>query len=185
MGKKGKESISSTSTSNSRNETPNEKKRIERFHIRVISKHRKIDTLFDSGSEANLIYENIIKILNLETITHHKPYPLGWVCENAQFQVTRKCKLKFTITANFIDEVELHVVPLDVCGIVLGSSYLYDRKYIFHRHENKYHLFKDGVEYIVRDHSKKLNVSLVNVGQMKRLANSRKNICASNDQTQE
>ena len=130
----------------------------------MIPKHSKIDTLFDSGSWANLISENIVKILNLETIPHHKPYPLGWVCDNAQLQVTRKYKLRFAITKNFIDEVELDVVPLDICGIVLGSLYLYDRKYIFHRHENKYHLFKDGVEYIVRVHSKKLNLSLVNVG---------------------
>jgi len=97
------------------------------------------------------------------------------VCGNAQLQVTRKCKLKFTITANFIDEVELDVVPLDICVIVLGNPYLYDIKSIFQRHENKYHLFKDGVEYIVRAHSKKLNLSLVNVGQMKRLVNSSKN----------
>ena len=93
------------------------------------------------------------------------------MCDNAQLHVTRKCKLKFAITANFIDEVELDVVPLDICGIVLGSPYLYDRKVIFHRHENKYHLFKDGLEYIMRAHSKKLNLSLVNVGQMKILVN--------------
>jgi len=80
----------------------------------VISKHRKIDTLFDSGSQANLISENIVKSLNLETIPHHKPYPLGWVCDNAQLQETRKCKLKFSITTNFIDEVELDVVLLDM-----------------------------------------------------------------------
>ena len=57
--------------------------------------------------------------------------------------MTRKCILKFSITANFIDEVELDVVPLDICGIVLGSRYLHDRKTIFHRHENKYHLYKN------------------------------------------
>ena len=119
--------------------------------------------------------QNIVKILNLETIPHHKAYPLGWVCDNAQFQVTRKCKLKFTITANFIDEVELDVVPSDICGIVLGNPYLCDIKAIFHRHENKYHFFKYGVEYIVTAHSKKLNLSLVNAGQMKRLVNSRNN----------
>jgi hypothetical protein len=64
---------------------------------------------------------------------------------------------------------------LDICGIVLGSPYLYDRKEIFHRHENKYHLFKNGVEYIVRAHTKKMNLSLVNAGQMKRLVNASKN----------
>ena len=97
------------------------------------------------------------------------------MCDNAQLQVTRKCKLKFAITANFIDEVEFDVVSLDIFDIVLGSMYLYDRKALFHRHENKYHLLKYGVEYIMRVHSKKLNLSLVNAGQMKRLVNSSKN----------
>jgi hypothetical protein len=111
----------------------------------------------------------------LETIPHPKPYPLGWICDNAKLQVTRRCKLRFAITAHFVDEVELDVIPLDICGIVLGSPYLYDRKAIFHLHENKYHLFKNGVEYIVRAHTKKINLSLVNAGQMKRLVNASKN----------
>jgi hypothetical protein len=112
----------------------------------------------------------------LETIPHPKRYPLGWICDNAKLQVTRRCKLRFAITANFVDEVELDVIPLDICGIVLGSPYLYDRKAIFHHHENKYHLFKDGGEYIVRPHTKKMNLSLVNAGQMKRLVNASKNL---------
>ena len=58
----------------------------------------------------------------METIPHPKPYPLGWVCENAKLQVTRKIKLKFIINVNFIDEVEIDVVPLDICGIFFGKS---------------------------------------------------------------
>jgi len=83
--------------------------------------------------------------------------------------------LRFAIIANFIDEVELDVVSLDICGMVLGIPYLYDRKPIVHQPKNKYDLFKNGLEYIVRDHSKKTNLSLINSGQMKRLVNSRKN----------
>jgi hypothetical protein len=105
-----------------------ERKRSELFHIRVISKHTKIDTLFDSGSQANLISEEIVKTLGLETKPHPKPYPLGWVCEDAKLQVSKQCKLRFAITSKFIDEVELDVVPLDICGIVLGSPYLYDKE---------------------------------------------------------
>ena len=52
---------------------------------------------------------------------------------------------------------------------------MYERTEIFHRHENKYHLFKDGKEYIVRAHRKKTNIVVVNVGQVKRLVNSSKN----------
>ena len=177
MGFQGKDCIACTScsSSSSLNETQHEKERIEIFHIRVISKHTKIDTLFDTGSQENLISKDTVKKLNLETIPHPKPYPLGWICDNAKLQVTRRCKLRFAITTNFIDEVELDVIPLDICGIVLGSPYLYDRRAIFHHHENKYHLFKNGVEYIVRAHSKKMNLSLVNAGQMKRLVNASKN----------
>jgi hypothetical protein len=111
----------------------------------------------------------------LETTPHPKPYALGWICDNAKFHVTRICKLIFSITANFIDEVEVDIIPLDICGILLGIPYLYDRRAIFHHHENKYHLFKNGVEYIIREHTHKLNFSLVNVAQMKILVNASKN----------
>jgi hypothetical protein len=175
MGYQGNGSNASTSSSNNVNVTQQEKTRIELFHIRVVSKHTNIDTLFDTGSQANLISEETVKKLKLETIPHPKPYPLGWICDNAKLQVTRRCKLRFSITANFVDEVELDVIPLDIYGIVLGSPYFYNRKAIFHRHENKYHLFKYGVEYIVRAHTKKMNLSLINAGQMKILVNASKN----------
>jgi hypothetical protein len=176
MGFQGKDSIESTSSSSSSslNETQHEKERIKLFHIRVISNHTKIDTLFDTGFQANLISEDTLKKLKLETTPHPKLHPPGWICYNAKFHVTR-CKLRFSITANFIDEVELNFIPLDICGIVFGSPYLYDRISIFHHHENKYHFFKNGVEYIFRAHTKKLNLSLVNSGQMKRLVSARKN----------
>jgi ribulose bisphosphate carboxylase small subunit len=63
---------------------------------------------------------------------------------------------------------------LTFVDIVLGSPYLFDRKVIFYREENKYHLFKDGVEYIVRAHRIKTNVSLVSTGKMKRLVSASK-----------
>jgi hypothetical protein len=177
MGFQGKDSIASTSSSSSSslNETQHEKERIELLHIRVISKHTKTDTLFDTESQTNLISEDIVKKLKLETTPHAKPYPLRWICGNAKLHVTRRCKLRFSITANFIDEVEPDVIPLDICGIVLGSPYLYDRRATFHRHENKCQFFLNGFEYIVRAHTKKLNFSLVNVGQMKRLVNASNN----------
>ena len=84
--------------------------------------------------------------------------------------MTRKCILRFPITVNFLDEVELDVVPLGIYGIVFGSPYLYDRSAIFHRHENKF--FKKWIKYIVREHRKRLSLSLMNVGQMKRIVNT-------------
>ena len=57
----------------------------------------------------------MVKKLGLSTIPHENPYPLGWVTNDAQLQLTKKCIFK--------DEVVLDVVPLDICGIVIGSPY--------------------------------------------------------------
>ena len=81
MGLKGKD-IASTSSSSCLNITQDDETRIEFFHVIVISKHTKIDTLFDSGSQANLISIELFKKLYLETIYHTIPYPLGRICMN-------------------------------------------------------------------------------------------------------
>ena len=89
--------------------------------------------LFDSGSQVNLVSEEVVKKLGLDTIPNENPYPLGWVTNDAQLQVTKKCILKSAISDNFKGDVELDIVPLDICVIVLGSPYLYDCKAIFLR----------------------------------------------------
>ena len=52
-------------------------------------KQTKIDTLIDSGSQANLISEEVVKQFGLITTPHKKPYPLGWVCKDNRLQLTR------------------------------------------------------------------------------------------------
>jgi len=113
------------------------------------------------GSLVNLISETIVKKLGLKTTPHPKPYPLGWVRDNAKLNVTKQCRVRFSIASKLIDEVDLDVVPLDIRGIVLGSPYLYDRNVVFLRSDNKYHLTKHGVEYIVRAHSTKVDSTIV------------------------
>ena len=75
-----------------------------------------------------LISKSIVNKFGLETKSHPNPYPLGWLCDNAKLNVTKQCRVIFSIASKIIDEVDMDVVPLDICGIVLGSSYLYDRK---------------------------------------------------------
>jgi hypothetical protein len=53
------------------------------------------------------------------------------VKKDAQAKVTKKCKIKFIVSVVFIYEVELDVVPLDVCGVVFGIPYMYMRHVIF------------------------------------------------------
>ena len=79
-GKTSDTSSSSKTIASSSNINPsNEDKRVELFNIRITSKNTKIDIMFDSGSQANLIFEYLVKSLGLETWNHPRPYPLGWL----------------------------------------------------------------------------------------------------------
>jgi hypothetical protein len=160
VGLQGKFSLHASSSSKIPS-LKNDERRSELFHIRVVPKHTKVETLFDLGSQVNLISEEIVKKLRLTTTPHQKPYPLGWVHVNAKLQLTNQCRLNFSIASKLVEEGYLDVVPLDRCGIVLGSPYHYNRKVIFFRKENKYNLTKDGLEYIVRVHSTKSNPTLI------------------------
>lgn len=124
-------------------------------------KHTKVETLLDMGSQENIISKSLVKKLGLETKPHMKLYPIGWVCDKTKLHVTKQFRATFVIASKLADEIHLDVVPLDICGIVMGSPYLYDRKVVFFCHENKCHITKYEVEYIIRAHCEKSSVNLL------------------------
>jgi hypothetical protein len=75
------------------------------FHIRVIMKHTKIDTLIDNGSQSNLISEEVVQKLGLKTKMHDKPYSLNWINKDHKFPITKQCIIKFAIKYKYVDEV--------------------------------------------------------------------------------
>ncbi|MDZ7970879.1 MAG: reverse transcriptase family protein, partial [Nostoc sp. DedSLP03] len=60
----------------------------------------------------------------------------------------------------------------DVCQVVLGSPYLWDRDAIHYRRLRKYRLVKDGKEYIVNATRNQEKISMVSATQAKRLVNA-------------
>jgi hypothetical protein len=108
------------------------------FHVKIQVKKTKIDALFESSSQDNIIEADMVIKLGLEVCDHPSPYPLGWVTKDVEMKVTKQCNIKFAISVDFIYEVELDVVPLDICGVVFGSPYMYLRDAIFIRRDNQY-----------------------------------------------
>lgn len=49
------------------------------FHIKIQVKKTKIDAMFDSRLQVNLIVAKMVKKLGLEVHDNPNPYPLGWV----------------------------------------------------------------------------------------------------------
>ena len=72
-----------TSASVQYSSSQDDKKQGEIFHVRVIMKHTKVDFLFDSGLQLNLVSKEVVNKLGLPNIPHEKTYPLGWVNNDA------------------------------------------------------------------------------------------------------
>ena len=79
----------------------------------------------------NLIAAKMVKKLGLEVHDHPSPYPLGLVNKDAELKITKLCKIRFSVNADFIDEVELDVVVVYVFGVVFGSPYMNMQDEIF------------------------------------------------------
>jgi hypothetical protein len=152
------------------------------FHIMVIMRHTKVDTLIDSGSQSNLISEELVKKLGLKTQVHRRPYKLKWIRNHHQMHITKQCTLKFSISSKYVDEVTCDVFSLSECGMVLGSRYLYDCKEIFYMTKNQYQLTKAGQDYVVHAHHVKENKTLQTMEQLKKAFQGRnKPIIVSNE----
>jgi hypothetical protein len=106
------------------------------FHIMIQIIKTKVYALFDSNSKANVIAKDIVRKIGLEVHVHPRPYPLGWVNNDAKLWVAKWCKIKFSISSNYINEVKVDILPLDVCVVVFGIPYMYKRDAIFMRREN-------------------------------------------------
>ena len=102
-----------------------EKEMTKLFHIKIQVKKTKNDALFDLGLHDNFITVELVKKFGLEVCDHPNSYPLGWVNKDAELKVTKECKIRFVIIVDFINEVDLDVVLLDVCGVMFGSPYMY------------------------------------------------------------
>jgi hypothetical protein len=90
------------------------------------------------------------------------------------FHVASSRDYLLTILTHFpLNEVTCDVVPLSECGMVLGSPYVYDRKAIFYREKNQYHLIKTCQEYVVHAHHVKVNKTLQNMEQLRKAAQAR------------
>lgn len=97
------------------------------FVIKIQIKKSLVTVIFDSGSQRNLILDAIVKWFGLPTTKYPSPYTLGWLNRELEHTIDWQCKFKFSISEEFIDEVECNVVPIDVCRVIFGRPYLWDR----------------------------------------------------------
>ncbi|GKD84554.1 hypothetical protein Tco_1355708 [Tanacetum coccineum] len=148
------------------------KEKEELFTLKIQVKQELIEAIVDTRSEKNLISSSLVERLGLETTPHPRPYSLGWIKKDVDTQVNRQCKFRFAITNQFIDEVTCEVVPLDICQVIFGSPYIWERDAVYFRRAQKYEHEKDGKKYIVKKSNITEEDDLVKAFQARRMVSA-------------
>eukprot|EP00253_Pinus_taeda_P018878 PITA_18878 len=83
--------------------------------------------IIDSESTANLVATKMVEKLGLRRLKHPTPYKVSWLQKGHQLLVDEKCEVEFHI-GKYKDKVVCDIMPMDVCHILLGRPWKYDRK---------------------------------------------------------
>jgi hypothetical protein len=113
------------------------------FRTSCKTKDRVYKVIIDSGSTDNLVSTEMVEKLELKTTAHPNPYKVSWLQKGHQVMVSQQCQVEFKI-GGYKDEILCDVIPMDVCHILLGRPWQYDRKVIHYGKKNTYTLEKNG-----------------------------------------
>jgi hypothetical protein len=103
----------------------------------------KCKVIVDSGSTDNLVSTEMVEKLELKMCKHPSPYRVTWLQKGHQVRVTKQCLVNFKM-GEYRDEILCDVIPMDVCHILLGRPWQYDRNLVHDGRMNTYTLEKDG-----------------------------------------
>jgi hypothetical protein len=106
-------------------------------------KDRVCKVIIESGRNDNLVSTEIMEKLELDTTAYLKPYKVSWLHKGHQVMVTKQCLVEFKI-GGYRYEILCDVIPMDVCHILLGRPWQFDRNVIHDGRKNTYTLEKNG-----------------------------------------
>ena len=102
--------------------------------------------IIDGGSTDNLVSIEVIEKLKLQKTKHPIPYKVSWLQNGHQLLVSKQCEIELQIE-NYKDKVLCDVMLMDVCHILLGRPWQYDRNAKHDARKNVYELEKDGIKH--------------------------------------
>ena len=93
--------------------------------------------VIDNGSTDNLVSTEMVDKLGLKMMKHQTPYKVSWLQKGHKLLVNEKCNVEFQIsTYKYL--VLCDIIPMDVCHIILGRPWQYDRKDVYDGRRNTF-----------------------------------------------
>ncbi len=103
--------------------------------------------IINSDSIDNLVSIEMVEKLELKRLKHPTHYKVSWLQKGHQLLVDEQCKVEFQI-CRYKDKVVCDIMPMDVCHILLGKPWQYDRKVVHDGLKNCYKFVKDGIKHM-------------------------------------
>lgn len=102
--------------------------------------------IIDSGNTNNLVSIEVVEKLKLKTMKYPTPYKVSWLQKRHQLLVNEQCEVEFQL-GKYKDKIVCDVMPMDVCHILVGIPWKYDRGVMHDGKRNTYKFRKDGVNH--------------------------------------
>jgi hypothetical protein len=113
------------------------------FRTTCKTKDRVCKVIMDNSRTDNLVSTKMVEKLELETTDHPSPYKVSWLQKGPQVIVIKQCLVEFKI-GGYNDKILCDVIPMDVCHLLLGRPWQYDKNVIHDGRMNTYTLEKNG-----------------------------------------
>eukprot|EP00253_Pinus_taeda_P021142 PITA_21142 len=102
--------------------------------------------IIDSGSTDNLVAVEMVDKLGLKKLKHPTPYKVSWLQKGHQLLVDEQCEVEFQI-GKYKDKILCDVMPMDVCHLLLGRPWQFERSAVHDGKTNCYKFVKDGIKH--------------------------------------
>ncbi|XP_059066264.1 uncharacterized protein LOC131857595 [Cryptomeria japonica] len=123
---------------------PPQRKYLFRTTCKAQGKECKV--VVDSSSIDNLVAVEMVEKLKLKRIPHPMPYKVSWLNKGQQVLVNEKYWVELNI-GPYEDKILCDIIPMDVCHILLGRPWQYDREVQHDGKKNAFVIKKGGVSY--------------------------------------
>ena len=127
-------------------EEPTQRKDLFRTMCKIKGKCCKM--VIESGSTRNLVSTEMVEKLNLNKIKHPIPYKVSWLHRGHQILASEQCEVDLQI-GTYKDKIICDIMPMDVCHVILGRPWQYDRKVVHEGRRNSYSFEKDGMKHML------------------------------------
>jgi hypothetical protein len=116
------------------------------FHSTCTIGGKVCKLIIDGGSCENMVAEEAVQKLTLETEKHPTPYRLEWLKKGNEVIVSKSCLVNFSIGTKYKDKTWCDMVAMDACHQLLERPWQYDRNAHHDGQKNTYSFLVDNVK---------------------------------------